>query len=608
MACTQKAEPAVLSGPRARMLQASGFAVAHAGKRPASFLAVAALLSGIPASWFFPVHSPLYLAALAVAVLTLVLREAAAEDAEAAHRTEELVEARRQAKDASRAKSRFLAMVSHEVRTPLNGILGTTHLLERTPLSAEQECYVAAIRRSGGALHDLVADLLDFSAIEAGRLAMRADPVDLGRLAEDVVELMAPRAHGKGLDIATAFRANAPCCITADENRLRQVLFNLMGNAVKFTETGGLTLIVDREEDMLVLTVADTGPGLPLADRQRIFEEFEQAGGDRAGRTGGVGLGLAISRRIVAAMGGTIDLECPACGGSRFTTRLPLREEDRPLGRSRLLAGRRVLVLSPRRQTGQALCVSIAGQGGAARHSEALPNDIAAFCRSESITDIIVDHALSEPDRAALARLPVLADGGPRHFLLVRPEERAALDRLEEDGYDGWLVAPVRRASLLAALRGEFALAPSAGSAHPDLDRIGAAPKASRLLDVLVAEDNPVNALLITNVLRKEGHAVTLVEDGQSLTAAACGTVDGLWPFDLVITDLSMPVMEGGEAIARIRAHQRKEALTHMPVIVLSADGQLASREEARRLGADLYLEKPVDPAALLGIVARFAS
>lgn len=575
---------------------------AETRRRLLPVFSVAALGLSALSAFTVPTVAPLLLLAAFLIAGALLFRDLheTADDAE----TETLVTARQRAEEASRAKSRFLATVSHEVRTPLNGILGMTHLLERTALTGEQESYVAAVRRSSSALFDLVADLLDFSAIEAGRLDLRSEPVDLVALVEGTVELMAPRAHECGLDIAASFARDVPRSIVTDDNRLRQVLFNLLGNAVKFTDEGGIAVSVAREGAELVIAVTDTGPGLAPGDRERIFREFEQAEHGLARGHGGVGLGLAISARIVAAMGGTIGVESAAGRGSCFVVRLPLGTEAEGGICSEALRSARILLISANVQTAAALTAAISDEGGTAWHAPAVPDDLPAFCRDRGVTTIIIDRPLEAAAQSVLSKLRA---GSPRRILMVRPDERQALDGLSTRGFDGWLVAPVRRSSLIAVLSGDLA-GSVAAEAHPDLDRVTTARRPGRTLNILVAEDNPVNALLLTNLLRKEGHSVVHVEDGRALIRALLATEGRRWPFDLLVSDLAMPGMDGLAALSAIRAHQRTERLPHLPIVVLSADGQAETQNAAGAAGADVYVEKPVEPPALLDVVDRLSA
>jgi CheY-like chemotaxis protein len=493
------------------------------------------------------------------------------------------------AEAASEAKSRFLAMVSHEVRTPLNGILGMTHLLERTELTPEQADYVAAVRQSGAALFELVEDLLDFSTIEAGRFALNPAAIDIRSLIEGAVELMAARAHEKQLDIACHVAADVPQDIVIDAKRLRQIVFNLVGNALKFTLRGSVTVWVARDGDQLTITVEDTGKGLERSDQERIFEEFEQADTTSTRQHGGVGLGLAISSRLVAAMGGTIGVDSTPGRGSRFIVTVPLINGSSPLDRDRQdgLAGRRILIVMEPGPPALALAAMIADAGGEA----VLPGH---EYEAAQVTDIIVDARLSGTETA------LHSAAGVRRILMVRPSERGLLNGLGDRGYDGWLVAPLRARSLVTVLGKAPTTTPSRHiRAHCD---------AMTSLRIVVAEDNPVNALLVVSVLRRAGHRVTLVQDGVALVAECHALDDGAARYDLVITDMSMPQMDGADALAMIRAHEHRHGIARTPVIVLTADGQQSTRNHLLGRGADHFLEKPIDPDALLELVARYGS
>jgi CheY-like chemotaxis protein len=517
-------------------------------------------------------------------------------------RDRELEQARDKAERASHAKSRFLAMVSHEIRTPLNGILGMAHLLERTPLTPEQENYITAVRRSGTALLHLVEDLLDFSTIEADRFQLRPGPLDPRQFIEETVELMASRAHEKGIDIASEISPDVPGRISADANRLRQVLLNLVGNAIKFTDQGGILVsLAPSGSGEIELSVSDTGPGLAQKDQQRIFAEFEQADMETTRRHGGVGLGLTISTRIVSAMGGRLTVESELGRGSRFIATLPVEaiEEIRPaIGTPQPLAGVRVLLIAPDGQTAAALARSVLEEGGRLDH-----HADASFVleegrdRSESYSHVVIDQRLM-PLAGGAGVLQALLDHAPRRILLVRPMERAALDTLYESGFDGWLVAPVRRSSLVSVLLKDRLETPQQ-SPTTEARRVVRMPSFARSLRILLAEDNPVNAMLMTAMLKEFGHQVVLVEDGRKLVAAARDRTREQTPIDLAITDLSMPHMDGAMAVGRIREHERASGLPRLPVVILSAESGAETRDRLLNAGADAYLEKPVDPEML---------
>ncbi|HET7411030.1 MAG TPA: ATP-binding protein, partial [Pararhizobium sp.] len=298
------------------------------------------------------------------AVIHAIGREIAGRDP-AEH---ELIAARERAEEANATKSRFLAMVSHELRTPLNGILGMARLLGKTRLTREQESYVGAVRHSGHALLALVEDLLDFSGMEAGKFMLRPEPGNLQELVESMVELSAARADEKGIEIAAHVAPDVPETIVADHRRLRQVLFNLVGNAVKFTDRGGVLVEVLARGDLLEFRVEDSGPGIAEADRQRIFHEFEQIDSGPT-RRDGAGLGLAISARLAAAMGGTLTLESETGKGSTFILRVPFEmtasTEPAAVGQSRLEESK-VLLVAPSGPTNEALLRLIRDRGGCA--------------------------------------------------------------------------------------------------------------------------------------------------------------------------------------------------------------------------------------------------
>ncbi|MGL4727633.1 MAG: ATP-binding protein, partial [Bosea sp. (in: a-proteobacteria)] len=303
-----------------------------------------------------------------------------------------LEEARAKAEGASEAKSRFLATVSHEFRTPLNGILGTADLLGDTRLDPEQSAYLRALQTSGRALLGLVDEILDLTRVEAGKLELADAPFDPARLVEDVVELMAPRAQTKGLDIAAFIDPRLPLMLRGDEERLRQILVNLVGNAVKFTAAGGVAVRASwHEERELVLSVEDTGPGVAPERQQAIFLEFEQADAETGRLHGGTGLGLAIVRRLVEAMRGKIELASADRKGAVFSVMLPLTVETCAEAHTAPLTGRNILIISPGRFTGEALA-EMAKLAGADVHLEQAS---AAFpMKGRKPDTLVIDYAL----------------------------------------------------------------------------------------------------------------------------------------------------------------------------------------------------------------------
>ena len=507
-------------------------------------------------------------------------------------------------------------MVSHEVRTPLNGILGITELLARTSLSHEQESYVEAVRHSGHALLSLIEDLLDFSSMEAGRFYLRPEPGNLRELVGSVVELSALQADDKNIEVAAYVAPDVPERIVVDHGRLRQVLFNLVGNSVKFTESGGVLVEVSRDERRLHFRVTDTGPGISEEDRERIFREFEQAESGSTRRKGGAGLGLAISARLVAAMDGALTVDSDGKRGSTFAFHMPLivpEEGGAAPDGGHPLAACRVLLVAPDGPTGTALMRQIRDQGGCAETIDAAGEAAAALARlggEEVLTDVVVDNRVAGVAEPVFAMLAADTLGRIGRTMMVTPAEREALTKARAGAYSAWLIRPLRPSSVVKVLRREtgglggwLEERPRGKVDSPTRGRGEA--RSGRKLTVLLAEDNPVNALLVRSALQRAGHDVAHVTNGRALVERVCDASSA--GFDLVLTDLSMPEMDGIEAIEAIRSHERCYGLDPIPIVVLTADGQGKTRERATEMGANDYVEKPCDPDVLLQTVEQTA-